>query len=266
MKSSQAAFNLIVAEEDSDEAYYVRHYEHFEWPAGASGPTVGIGYDCGYVRVAELRADWSGIVDDETVAALERGCGLQGGAAHAFVQVHGGSVTITWDQAIKEFADREMPKWEGRVTDALSNTGMLSGDSFGALVSLAYNRGSGGFSMPGPRYAEERQIRALMAAKDFAAIPDQFLSMRRLWPEGGDLYRRRGHEAALFKQGLSGAPADPLPLKPKPPAPPVVAPPQTLVWAQQKLKADGLYSGAIDGAWGPQTHDAMLTLAAKVFT
>jgi hypothetical protein len=199
---SEAAFNLIVAEEDSSEAYYTRHYTHFEWPAGASGPTVGIGYDCGYVTVAEARADWSGIVDDATVAGIAHACGLKGDAANAFVRAHGRSVTITWDQAIAEFRGREVPKWISRVEAALPNTEKLSPDSFGAIVSLSYNRGCS-FDLPGPRYAEMRAIKANMTAGNFSKIPGDILSMRRLWPKGGDLWNRRGHEAALFQKGLA---------------------------------------------------------------
>lgn len=204
MKSSQAAFNLIVAEEDSDQAYYTRHYQHFDWPQGASGPTIGIGYDCGYVTPNEAKADWAGIVGDDVIAAIVRACGIKGEAAHAFVQAHAGSVTITWDQALQEFRDREMPKWEGHVTAALPNTDKLSGDSFGALVSLAYNRGAS-FSAPDARHAEMRAIKAHMASQNFSQIPAEFLSMRRLWPQGGDLWNRRGHEARLFQKGLGAA-------------------------------------------------------------
>src|SRR5579872_3292904 len=100
---SDDAVNLIVTEEDSSEAYYTRHYTHFEWPQGASGPTIGIGYDCGYVTGSEARADWTGIADDSTVENIVRACGLRGQAAAAFVRVHGHSVTITWDQALAEF-------------------------------------------------------------------------------------------------------------------------------------------------------------------
>lgn len=199
---SDAAFNLIVIEEDSGQAYYTRHYRHFEWPQGASGPTIGIGYDCGYVTQAEATADWSGIVDDTTLAAILRACGLRGELAHAFVRARGGSVTIPWDQAIKEFREREVPKWIERVAAHLPNCGQLAPDSLGALVSLAYNRGPS-FDAPGPRYAEMRAIKALMAAQNFSKIPAEFMSMRRLWPQGGDLWKRREHEAALFQKGLA---------------------------------------------------------------
>jgi GH24 family phage-related lysozyme (muramidase) len=203
LQISDDAFDLIVAEEDSNEAYYTRHYEHFEWPAGASGPTIGIGYDCGYVTIAEAQADWSGIVDDTTLGAIQRACGLRGEIAAAFVRARGGSVTITWDQAIAEFRNREVPKWLARVQAALPNTDKLPPDSLGAIVSLSYNRGTGGFNDPGPRYAEMRAIRALMAAENFSKIPAEFLAMRRLWPVDGDLWKRRGHEAALFQKGLA---------------------------------------------------------------
>lgn len=202
MKSSQAAFDLIVAEEDSDQAYYTRHYQHFDWPQGASGPTIGIGYDCGYVAPDEARADWTGIVSDDVIAHIVAACGIKGEAARSFVASRGSSVTIPWDQALAEFQQREMPKWEAHVTAALPSTDKLSGDSFGALVSLAYNRGAS-FSAPDPRHAEMRAIKAHMAALEFAKIPGEFLSMRRLWPQGGDLWRRRGHEAALFQKGLA---------------------------------------------------------------
>jgi len=202
---SQAAFDLIVREEDGSEFYYTRHYEHFDWPAGASGPTVGIGYDCGYVTHSELRRDWAGIVSDATIAVLLPAVGLRGERAHAFVRMHRRSVTIPWNPAIAEFSTRELPKWIARVKAALPNYDLLSPDSRGALVSLAYNRGSGGFHDPGARYSEMRAITALMAARDFDKIPDEFLSMRRLWPEGGDLWRRRGDEAALFDEGLAKA-------------------------------------------------------------
>ncbi|MET3908981.1 GH24 family phage-related lysozyme (muramidase) [Bradyrhizobium sp. S3.3.6] len=47
-----------------------------------------------------------------------------------------------------------------------------------------------------------RNIKAHMIGKRYELIPHEFYSMRRLWPVGGDLWRRRGHEAALFEQGL----------------------------------------------------------------
>jgi GH24 family phage-related lysozyme (muramidase) len=99
------------------------------------------------------------------------------------------------------FLGRDMPKWEAIVIKALPNATQLAPDSFGALVSLAYNRGPS-FSTVGDRYREMRAIRDHLANQQFDEIPDDFRSMRRLWPNVVGLRNRRDHEAALFEKGL----------------------------------------------------------------
>lgn len=203
MKSSTAAFNLIVEQEVSSAATYTRKYSHFEWPGGASGPTVGVGYDCGYVTKDECKSDWVGIIPDNMIGMLLTAVGLKDGAAHDFVLINGKSVTITWDQAERQFRERELTKWEARLDHALPNTGLLAPDSYGALVSLVYNRGLGGFNATDDRYAEMRGIKAAMQSKDFAKIPALIRSMKRLWNNG--LVSRREQEALLFERGLAVA-------------------------------------------------------------
>lgn len=203
MQSSTAAFNLIVSEEVSSESYYTKHYQHFEFPGGASGPTVGIGYDCGYSTPKEIQDSWDGIISEEAVKALIRASGIRGERARQFVKEHGKSVTITWTQAFAEFRGNEMPKWEARVKSSLPNTNLLPGDCFGALVSLSYNRGTGGFHDPGSRFVEMRNITSFMGSKRFDQIPDQFMNMRRLWPNVSGLRHRREREADLFRKGLA---------------------------------------------------------------
>jgi GH24 family phage-related lysozyme (muramidase) len=204
---SQAALNLIITEEVSSEAVYIKLYQHPTWPQGASGVTIGIGFDCGYVSRDELTAAWSGLIPDAMIAALHACVGVHGEPARALAVGLRGTVTVPWDAAVTEFTRREMPKWIDTVCKALPNTGKLAPDCLGALVSLAYNRGAS-FAAPGDRYTEMRAIKAHMAVCAFDKIPAEFLAMRRLWPQGGDLWRRRGHEAALFEQGLKAtAPA-----------------------------------------------------------
>ncbi len=135
------------------------------------------------------------------VAMLMRAAGLRGEAAHQFVQRYGASVTISWAQ----FTGRELPN--ARIRAALPNTELLSGDSFGALTSIGFNRPTGGFHDPTPRDAEMRNVAAHMAAKAFDRIPAELLAMRRLWPVGGGLWKRRMHEATLFAKGLMSPPA-----------------------------------------------------------
>jgi hypothetical protein len=199
---SQAALDLIIAEEVSDKKYYERFYLGFSWPGGASGPTVGIGYDCGYSNVAKIIEEWQGLISAAAVGQLSRASGRKGTSAGLWARANRNTISIPWTVAIQQFQEREMPGWEDKVHDALPNTHKLSPDSFGALVSLSYNRGCS-YNMEGPRYAEMRAIKKAMTDENFAAIPQYFKSMARLWPEMKGLQRRRNHEANLFLAGLS---------------------------------------------------------------
>jgi len=194
---------FIEAEEDGSPAYYVKHYENFDWPRGASGPTVAVGYDLGYVTIKECIADWTPYVSPDTVTALCRGVGLRGEAAEIFVRAHKTSVKITWDQAVAEFKGREVPKWLARCRAALPGFDKMPAMCQGAVLSLTYNRGSGGYDDPSPRDSEMRAIKRDIADNSLNNIPMQLMSMRRLWPRGGDLWNRRTHEAALFQKGLT---------------------------------------------------------------
>ena len=202
MKSSQAAIDLIVNEEVTSKEAYQQLYTHPEWPGGASGVTIGIGYDCGYSTSDQIYDDWSPHLPVEMVEALQDVAGITGPPAHSHAHELRGTVTVPWDAAMAVFLGRDIPKWEGIVSHALPNTDKLAPDSFGALVSLSYNRGAS-FSSPNDRYREMRSIRQDMASMNFADIPMQFESMRRLWPNTAGLRNRRDHEAALFEKGLS---------------------------------------------------------------
>jgi len=128
--------------------------------------------------------------------------GLKGASAANFVRNNRNSIRIPWAVAQREFQEREMVKWEARLDKALPNTDLLQPDSYGALVSLAYNRGTS-FDLPGPRYLEMRSIKLCMAAKKFNEIPAHIRSMKRLWNNG--LVARREREALLFEKGLKAA-------------------------------------------------------------
>jgi len=138
----------------------------------------------------------------ELDAALEAVAGIHGSAAASHAHELRGVVTVPWAVAMAVFIGRDMPKWETTVTKALPNTDRLAPDSFGALVSLAYNRGAS-FSAAGERYREMRAIRDHLANEQFAEIPDDIRSMKRLWPNVVGLRNRRDHEAILFEKGLA---------------------------------------------------------------
>jgi hypothetical protein len=197
---SQRAFYFIVNEETGGEDYYNKTELHTDWPGGASGVTIGIGYDLGYATQIEIQADW-GILPGPMVEALKQCAGIHGTPAHSLTHEFYHEVTVPWGIALKVFADRDVPKWERAVQNALPNTDKLSGDSLGALVSVAFNRGAS-FNMQGPRFLEMRNIKQLMKSKDYRGIPHQIENMARLWPNSSDLRGRRKREAELFEGGL----------------------------------------------------------------
>lgn len=202
IRSSQRAVSLIVDFEVTSEAVYTAKYQPPTWPGGMSGVTIGIGYDCGYATADTIRADWGDKLTLAMVESLAHVAGIRGSPASSEAHALHGVVVVPFVAAMGVFTDHDMPKWEGIVSRSLPNTDLLSGDSFGALVSLAYNRGAS-FSLNGDRYREMRSIHDHMASKDFDAIPDDIRSMERLWPTVAGLRIRRSEEADLFENGLS---------------------------------------------------------------
>jgi GH24 family phage-related lysozyme (muramidase) len=205
---SQRATNLIVAFEVSDEKAYVRDYQHPTWPKGASGVTIGIGYDIGYVKRDWLHEDWIGMIPDPQIQSLDVACGVKGRPADDLLSPLR-SVVVSWDVAMQEFLKWTQPRTVAETEVALPNTKSLSPDSLGALVSLVYNRGANFFD-PAGRYREMYALRQHMEAKEFAKIPAEIRAMKRLWSSDRNmagLVRRRELEAVLFEAGLAGAPA-----------------------------------------------------------
>jgi hypothetical protein len=205
-KCSQAAIDLIWREETGPDGYYRRSNEcRADWPGGASGVTIGGFYDLGYVSHDDLRHDWGGKLPPEMVEALEDVVGIHGAPARSHARELEHVVYVPEDLARDVFLNAEIPKWE-YIVAGLPNAARLPGDSFGALVSIAMNRGDH-FRQAGNRYSEMRSIRLDMQRGVFAAIPDFIRHMRRLWVKGGDLWQRREHEAALFERGLKAGAA-----------------------------------------------------------
>lgn len=199
---SQDAIDLIIAEEVSSKAAYEHSMRHPTWPEYASGITIGIGYDVGYVSANELQKDWQGHIPQNMIDALKPACGHTGEEARRLLRsIHG--VDVPWEAAIAVFEGVDIPRWYNTCKSKLDHFEELPLDCKGALVSLAYNRGAS-FRMPGPRFVEMRNIAHEMARREFDLIPGEFRSMKRLW-EGRKLQgliNRREHEAKLFERGL----------------------------------------------------------------
>jgi hypothetical protein len=236
---SDKALDLIVMEEVESRAAYAKTYCHTEWPGGGSGVTIGIGYDVGQDNVAGLRQIWAGEIPDGMVKALERACGITGLRAKDLSAELFDQITIPWDTALRVFTEKDLPRYE-RDVQKLPNWDMLSRDSYGALVSLVYNRGASfdhkrDPNDPNDRYREMREIKAHMASLAFENVPDEFRRMKRLWIGHGldGLLARRDKEAALFEAGIGGTPIHKLT-----PLPPAVPGPQAETLSLWRVLAD----------------------------
>ena len=95
-----------------------------------------------------------------------------------------------------------LASWANALERNLPNVRELPGDAYGALLSLAYNRGTA-FKASGDRFVEMRAIYAAMDAKQYTEVPGQIRAMKRLWPQMQGLGFRRDREAALFEKGLA---------------------------------------------------------------
>ena len=177
------------------EGYYNKYLKRPCWPKGASGVTVGVGYDLGYNTVSQFQEDWGGRIDDSDFNRLKKCLGYKGSSANAKV----GSVRdieVPWDSALKVFKNNTIPRFIKLTLRAFPEADKLHPDAFGALVSLVFNRGS---SIKGSRRAEMARIRELVPSKNYTAIALEIRKMKRIWAGKGldGLLRRRDKEADL---------------------------------------------------------------------
>jgi hypothetical protein len=174
------------------------------WPGGESGINIGIGYDLGFTSKADIAADWGGLLDQKSLDALLSVQGVRGSQAQALAKALEG-VHIPWDAANRVLKLKVLPRYVKLLLDAVPGVTELPPDSFGALLSLVFNRGSRCFNASEDRCAEMRKIRDLVANKEFEDVPEQIRLMKRLYPDIMGLKMRREREAKLFEEGLADA-------------------------------------------------------------
>ena len=208
---STRAVELIVEHESGGYDYYLRILrERAHWPGGLSGVTIGFGFDLGYQSRGDLELAWGAELAAADLRRIGEVLGLKAKENdQASVRLlrdataRLADIAIPWDAAVRVFNAHTVPVEVQRTANALENAIMLPPDCFGALVSLVFNRGAS-FGKSGPRYQEMRAIAAHMRAREFARIPQELRSMKRLWDpvQLGGLHRRREDEARLFERGL----------------------------------------------------------------
>ena len=197
MSLNKASLDLILRfEVGGGAAYYNRYLHAPTWPKGASGVTIGVGYDLGYNSPQDITRDWGGHLPDAVLQRLIPCSGLTGEkAAAAIAGVK--DIDVSWDAALSVFEDRTIPRYWSMACKAFPGLSSLSDNCQGAITSLVFNRGT---SMAGDSRAEFRAIRDLVTKADYAGIATQLRAMKRIWRgtaiEAG-MARRRDAEADL---------------------------------------------------------------------
>jgi hypothetical protein len=197
---SRIGLDELVMHEITSESYYAQHLTWPTWPGGASGVTIGIGYDLGYRSKAAVRTDWEAHLPGQVVAHLCGACAIRGsdakGVARSLKQA---GVRVPLATARLVFYTVTMPEFAALTRATYPGTEKLPPDAQAALVSLVYNRGA---SLQGPRRVEMASIKAHVKRRDLEAIAREIESMKRLWVGQGldGLLRRRDREAGLVRQ------------------------------------------------------------------
>lgn len=198
---SETGVTLIIEHEVGGQSYYNSKLKRPTYPGGASGVTVGIGYDLGYNSKAQIRKDWEGIIPDSTLNRLIAVAGLKRGSAKAKI---GGmrDISIPFEAAKQVFHKNTMPRFSRLAQKAFPTMEKQHPHSQGALVSLVFNRGS---ALSGHRRRHMRYIREAILSNTASKVPQIFRDMKVIWKGSGldGLLRRRGDEANLFQLGLS---------------------------------------------------------------
>ncbi len=196
------AVALIVRYEISSLGVYTRRYERPLCPGGASGPTIGIGYDLGQQTAARIAADWA---DHPEVARLATASGQVGPSRCAAWRAANADIRTPIALAEQVFSDAVLPDFVRQAGRAM-RTGWdgLAPMPKGASVSMGFNRG---WSMAGSRNAEKRELRDRCVPDDDAGcVAAQLRGMQRLWPgaqaPNPGLRARREAEARLA-EGVS---------------------------------------------------------------
>ena len=177
---------------------------HPNWPGKDSGITIGWGCDIG--AAPESLADWQNYLNADDYAALDAVDGLRGLAAkNALASVQ--NILIPQAAADAVFFNCTLPAQTAATAEAFPGANALADDSFGALVSLVYNRGP---KLTGTNRGGMQAIHDDLAAgqSQWLDIVNQIAAMSTIWiptsgpPTSSNLPGRRLAEAALFARGL----------------------------------------------------------------
>lgn len=198
---SNEGYQLILKHEVGGGAvYYSRYLQKPTWPGGASGVTIGIGYDLGYNTKAQIASDWNELSED-VVNRLQSVAGVRGSAAKYKLSPLRG-IVIPWEIAQRVYQKKTIPRFGAITESAYKGTSTMNPHIQGAMLSWTFNRG-GGISSTSDRDREKRALRGDIPLHP-TRLPAHFRDSKRLWRGKGldGLIRRREDEALLIESSF----------------------------------------------------------------
>lgn len=201
VKIGKEAIDLILEFEGIDQPY--------KRPPGASGITLGYGFDLGFYNLAEFKDAWERHLSPANFKLLTTALGKSGQSAENIKGKFKAMAPITKFQAREVFDRCTIPKWTKAAAKTFPGMEILSPNQQGVLISIVFNRGT---SLEGSRRAEMKNIATILKSnvskeEKVKRITSQILAMQRVWPSDDGstghpgLRRRRRAEAALFDKG-----------------------------------------------------------------
>ena len=201
LQVSQRSVDLMINYEVGGEAHFRTNLRYVTYPGGASGPTFGIGYDAGYKSANQIEADWKPYVSARDLRLLKSVAGIKGPAAREAAQrLKEQGVTIAWQDAMKVFLNRTLPRFAEKLRSTYPGSEELEPDAAGSLLSLIFNRGENK-NPASDRRKEMAAIEPLIQRGDLKGIAAQLRLMKRHWENTnlGGLLQRRESEAELVE-------------------------------------------------------------------
>lgn len=199
MKKSYLEYDWtpVINFESGGQSYYNNYLKKVCWPGGASGLTIGIGADLGYMSKEEFQKYFEKYYDSVSSNKLKAGIGLKGiTAKNKLSSVNG--IELSWQNAMEAFVQWTLPKFWKLTNTLWPGLEELEENAQIALVSLVFNRGT---SIVGSSRAEMKNIKPLVLKKDYKGIAKEIRSMKRLW-QGKNLdglIKRREEEAKMIE-------------------------------------------------------------------
>jgi hypothetical protein len=142
LKVTESGMDLIVHFEVGGSSYYKKVYQRPIWAKGASGVTVGIGYDLGYNTRCQIQKDWGDILPKKMVDALKSCAGIKGSASRIHQQRIKYIVNIPLDDAMKVFIKRTVPRFAQLAKTSFKTIEKADPFIQDMMLSQTFNRGA----------------------------------------------------------------------------------------------------------------------------